>query len=316
MEMNNYVLSKKIGSGAFGSVFLGYNHFNAERCAIKQIKNEKRFKDCALKEIKILKEIKEKNNGLYPIIEYQDEFIDNDIQYLVFEFMKMNLYEYYNRNNIYMSEVIYIIQKVTLGLKFIHELGIIHSDLKPENIMINPETQKIKIIDLGSAKYNLDKNNNFYIQSRYYRSPEVIFELKYDVKIDIWSLGCIMYELLFKNPLFKGRNIPDMVNLFSTKIGVPNLISEYYTSKWFKYYFSWDFKKNMYVRNIVYPKNKIYFNIDSNGLIRDLKIKMINVKYFQKNKIIDLLRRIIVYNPKERWEASQILNHNIMEHHL
>ena len=81
------------------------------------------------------------------------------------------------------------------GLKFLHRLGIIHCDIKPENILIKSYRRcKIKIIDLGSSCFRAD-NLGFYVQSRSYRAPEVIVGLPYDEKIDIWSLGCVLAEL-------------------------------------------------------------------------------------------------------------------------
>jgi dual specificity protein kinase YAK1 len=316
MAINNYILSKKLGSGAFGKVYLGFNSINAERCAIKQIKNEQKFKNAALKEIKILKELKELEDydkEDFPIIYFKDDFIDNDIQYLVFEFMKINLYNYYKNTYLNIEEIIFITRNVTLGLKYIHSLNIIHCDLKPENIMITQESNKVKIIDLGSAKYEKNPNKYFYIQSRYYRAPEVIFEFKYKCQIDIWSLGCIIYELLFSYPLFPGKNVPDIVNLHTTMIGVPNMIADYYNSKWFKYYFKWDMKNNIYLRNISNPRKTIYKPIDNLGLPKSLRRKLYKVKKNIKENIIDLLLGMIEYDSEKRLTASDILNNEIFQ---
>ena len=87
-----------------------------------------------------------------------------------------------------------------------HELGISHRDLKPENILLKDET--VRICDLGSSKV-LDKSpdsmNTPYVVSRYYRAPELILAChKYDFSIDIWSVGCILFELLLRTPMFPG----------------------------------------------------------------------------------------------------------------
>jgi len=81
------------------------------------------------------------------------------------------------------------------ALVYLHHLNIVHCDLKPENILLKSYRKcEIKVIDLGSSCFMSD-NLNLYIQSRSYRSPEVILGLPYDQKIDIWSLGCILAEL-------------------------------------------------------------------------------------------------------------------------
>jgi len=93
----------------------------------------------------------------------------------------------------------YILQAIARqcleALAYLHSLGIIHSDLKPENVLIKSYSRcEIKVIDLGSSCFETD-NLCLYVQSRSYRAPEVILGLPYGPKIDIWSLGCIMAEL-------------------------------------------------------------------------------------------------------------------------
>lgn len=98
------------------------------------------------------------------------------------------------------------IRQIFNGLKNMHELGISHRDLKPENILL--KDQIVRICDLGSSKV-LDKSpasmNTPYVVSRYYRAPELILAChKYDFSIDIWAVGCILFELLLKTPMFPG----------------------------------------------------------------------------------------------------------------
>jgi serine/threonine protein kinase len=95
--------------------------------------------------------------------------------------------------------------QVLHSLAFLHGLGLIHCDIKPENIMIADFKQPlVKIIDLGSSCFQYDALAT-YVQSRSYRAPEVILKARYNSKIDIWSLGCILAELLLGSVLFQVR---------------------------------------------------------------------------------------------------------------
>lgn len=122
----------------------------------------------------------------------------------------MNLYNFYKQyNELVNTEVILSFTKqMASALKFLHRLFIIHADLKPENIMItNIYEKKFKLIDMGSCVIkSSSKRINFYIVSRYYRAPELVYEKQFNEKIDMWSLGCIIFELFTDTPLFYAKN--------------------------------------------------------------------------------------------------------------
>ena len=94
--------------------------------------------------------------------------------------------------------------QVLQGLLFLKRQNIIHCDLKPENILLKQENKSgIKIIDLGSGCFEKDQIYT-YIQSRFYRAPEIIIGMPYTSAIDIWSMGCILCELFLGFPIFPG----------------------------------------------------------------------------------------------------------------
>lgn len=116
------------------------------------------------------------------------------------------------------------------------ELNIIHCDLKPENILLcNPKRSAIKIIDFGSS-CQLGQRIYQYIQSRFYRSPEVLLGIPYDMSIDMWSLGCILIEMHTGEPLFSGVNEFDQMMKIVEVLGVPPRHILEQAPKWRKYF--------------------------------------------------------------------------------
>jgi serine/threonine protein kinase len=104
-------------------------------------------------------------------------------------------------------------------MEFVHSLHLIHSDLKPENILIKSFTKcEVKVIDFGSSCYETDKLTS-YVQSRSYRAPEVILGYHYSTKIDIWSVGCIAFELWTGRVLFVNDSVPSMLARIQGIIG-------------------------------------------------------------------------------------------------
>ena len=107
------------------------------------------------------------------------------------------------------------------GLYFMHKQGIIHCDIKPENILFNNTTlDGIKIIDFGCSCY-VGKILYSYIQSRYYRAPEVVLGREYGPEIDIWSLGCVLCELVTGTPIFPAKDETELMVMLIKVIGMP-----------------------------------------------------------------------------------------------
>ena len=109
------------------------------------------------------------------------------------------------------------------SLAYIHSLGICHRDIKPQNLLLDPESSVLKLCDFGSAKVlTRGEQNVSYICSRYYRAPELIFGANdYTVSIDIWSAGCVMAELLLGQPIFPGESGVDQLVEIIKVLGTP-----------------------------------------------------------------------------------------------
>jgi len=113
--------------------------------------------------------------------------------------------------------------QLSRALAHIHSLGICHRDIKPQNLLVNPANQQLKLCDFGSAKALVKGEPNVsYICSRYYRAPELIFgSTDYTTAIDIWSQGCVGAELLLGQPLFPGDSGVDQLVEIIKVLGTP-----------------------------------------------------------------------------------------------
>jgi serine/threonine-protein kinase PRP4 len=112
-----------------------------------------------------------------------------------------------------------------LGLSLMRKCNILHADLKPDNILVNDSRNMLKICDLGSASDATENEITPYLVSRFYRAPEIILGMQYDFAIDVWSVGCTLYELFTGKILFTGRtnnqmlrSIMDCRGKFTTKM--------------------------------------------------------------------------------------------------
>lgn len=116
----------------------------------------------------------------------------------IFPLLERNLLQQLLRKGKTPEEVLRIAHDVCSGLRDLHSKGIIHQDLKPENIVFDKKNDRFVLIDLGSATLLLNKAKKkyHYIQSSFYRAPEICLRRDYDFRVDVWSLGCIMVELL------------------------------------------------------------------------------------------------------------------------
>ena len=146
-------------------------------------------------------------------------------QCLVFEMLSLNLYELL-KNTQFGGVSLNLIRKfakqVLKALAFLatSDVDIIHCDLKPENILLrHPKKSGVKVIDFGSSCRS-NKRMYSYIQSRFYRSPEVIMGLPYGVAIDMWSLGCILAEMHTGEPLFSGSDQFDQMQKIVKLLGM------------------------------------------------------------------------------------------------
>ncbi|CAG7724883.1 unnamed protein product, partial [Allacma fusca] len=218
-----YEILEVIGKGSFGQVVRGLDHKTSSQVAIKIIRNKKRFHAQALVEVKILEHLR-KRDVENSIIRMFTSFYFRNHLCIVFELMSLNLYELIRRNH-YQGFSFSLIKKFTVCLLkclvLLKQENIIHCDLKPENILLRRRgSSGIKVIDFGSSCFTHERVFS-YIQSRFYRAPEVILGIPYTTAIDIWSLGCVLTELSTGYPLFPGENEVEQLACIMETIGLP-----------------------------------------------------------------------------------------------
>ncbi|XP_017794428.1 PREDICTED: dual specificity tyrosine-phosphorylation-regulated kinase 2-like [Habropoda laboriosa] len=220
-----YEMLKVIGKGSFGQVVKAYDHKKQEHCALKIVRNEKRFYRQAEEEVKILSELRRQDeDDTMNIIHMFDAFRFRNHMCITFELLSINLYELIKKNK-FQGFSLQLVKKFAHSLlQCLHALyknRIIHCDLKPENVLLKqPGRSGIKVIDFGSSCYE-DQRVYTYIQSRFYRAPEVILGAKYGMPIDMWSLGCILVELVTGYPLLPGEDEADQMARIIELLGMP-----------------------------------------------------------------------------------------------
>ncbi|KAG2180143.1 hypothetical protein INT43_003931, partial [Umbelopsis isabellina] len=220
-----YEILGVLGKGSFGQVLKCLDHKTGESVAIKIIRNKKRFHAQALVEVKILQDlIAWDPEDRYNNVRMTDHFYFRNHLCIAFECLSMNLYEFIKSNN-FRGFSLALIKRFSVqilnSLSLLNRHNVIHCDLKPENILLKyPNRSTIKIIDFGSSCLQSEKVYT-YIQSRFYRSPEVILGMTYSMTIDMWSLGCILAELYTGYPLFPGENEQEQLACIMEVQGVP-----------------------------------------------------------------------------------------------
>ncbi|CDS36426.1 dual specificity [Echinococcus multilocularis] len=220
-----YEVIDTIGRGAFGEVVAAYDHRNRQRVALKIIRNRPNLHEQAKVEAKMLSVLMRRDpKGKNFTLRMFDDFTFRNHPCIVCELIGENLFEVLKRRDFrgLPTKVIRGITRCCLKcLTILKEESIIHCDIKPENILVFPDDKAhVKLIDFGSSCRESEQIYN-YIQSRYYRAPEVILGLRYSTLIDMWSLGCVLAELYTGAPLFPGVDEADQLRCITRLLGAP-----------------------------------------------------------------------------------------------
>lgn len=281
MVQVTYPATEIVGHGSFGVVFTTVIEESGEKVAIKKVLQDRRFKNRELEIMKLLQHdnIVDLRYHFYECEPQTDEVYLN----LILEYMPQSLYHRLRhfvsaRTPMPRDEIKLYMFQLFKSLNYLHRVTCVcHRDIKPQNLLVNPDTLQLKLCDFGSAKQlKATEPNVSYICSRYYRAPELIFgSTEYTTQIDIWSTGCVMAELLLGQPMFPGESGIDQLVEIIKILGTP-------------------------MRSEICAMNKNYSD-HKFPQIKPIPLTMV----FKREDLdtIQLLNNVLQYNPTKRFNA-------------
>ncbi|ELU14889.1 hypothetical protein CAPTEDRAFT_20998 [Capitella teleta] len=213
-----------VGSGAYGQVCSAVDTLTSSQVAIKKLSRP--FQSAVhakrtYREIRMLKHMNHENIiGLLDVFTPTTTLECFEDVYLVTHLMGADLNNIVKTQKLTDDHVQFLIYQILRGLKYVHSAGIIHRDLKPSNIAVNEDCE-LKILDFGLAR-QADDEMTGYVATRWYRAPEIMLNwMRYNQTVDVWSVGCIMAELLTGKPLFPGTDHIDQLTKTMRITGTP-----------------------------------------------------------------------------------------------
>ena len=281
-----YTVESVAGHGSFGVVYQAHRVEARDKVAIKKVLQDRRFKN---RELQIMRELAHPNVCHLEQYYFSSNSKGEVYLNLVLEYVPDNVHNLLKRHTQTrqsMPEMVVKLYTYQLcsALTYLHAASICHRDIKPQNLLVDPKTHVLKLCDFGSAKQLQSGEPNIsYICSRYYRAPELIFgATDYSPAIDIWSVGCVMAELVLGYPMFSGDSGVDQLVEIIKVLGTPS-------------------------RDEINSMNPNY---------NELKFPQIKGHSLHKifgNSIgveaLDLLTKFLTYSPKQRITAAQALRH-------
>ncbi|KAI0675526.1 kinase-like protein [Trametes maxima] len=286
-------LIRELGSGAYGYVISAADEISGEPVAIKMVTRALEKVALAkrvLREITLLRHFAHENiTGLIDV-DCSPDLSEMHVSFLARS--RSDLHQIIKSGQPLTNEhVQYFVYQVFRGMKYIHSASVVHRDLKPGNLLVNADCE-LKICDFGLSRgFNSAPNENptimtEYVATRWYRAPEImlVIALAHHAAVDVWSIGCIMAELMMGKPLFKGKDYVDQLNKILDVLGTPD---------------------DAVISRIASPKAQAY--------IRSLPLK--KRVPFEKliptadPQAIDLLVKLLQFDPAARITVAEALEH-------
>ncbi|EQC39018.1 CMGC/MAPK protein kinase [Saprolegnia diclina VS20] len=289
-----YSLLKPIGTGAYGAVIAAKNHEDGSSVAIKKIASI--FDDLVdakriLRETRLLGHFAHKNITKLldvPAPPSREAFED---MYIIAELMETDLHQViYSMQPMSDDHIKYFLYQILCALHHIHSAGVIHRDMKPSNILLNSNCD-LKICDFGLARGGFPENAELteYVVTRWYRAPEIMLNcLNYTESVDMWAVGCILAEMMQREPLFPGNDYIHQLKLIIKFMGTPKQEEI-------------EFVKNAKALRFL-TKLPIY------------KATKLDEAFPSANpEAVDLLKQMLVFNPEKRISVLDALQHPYLQ---
>ena len=284
--MNKYKILEIVGEGAYGIVYKCENIQTGSIVAIKKFKEvEEELQHTMIRELNCVEKIKHEN-----IVGYIESFEINNILFIVFEYVEKTLLEVLksSENGLHPSLIKKYVYQMCKAVNYLHQQNIIHRDVKPENLLINPNNDVLKLCDFGFARQILPSTQKItdYVATRWYRAPELLITGGYyGIEVDYWAIGCIMGELVDGQPLFPGDNELDQINKIQSILGkVP------------------DDQIEAFNNNPIY-RNKMLDEVDEEITLKDIYGDKLD------NIAIDFMKGLLELDPKKRLSGDKVFNH-------
>ncbi|TIB82456.1 kinase-like protein [Wallemia mellicola] len=217
LDNGRYLVFAMLGSGMFSTVVrVKDSKADDKEYAVKIIRSQESMYKAAQKEITLLERLKELDeDDKKHVIRLERTFEHRGHLCIVFENLSMNLREILKKFGanvgINIKAVRAYAHQMLLALSLLKKANLMHADLKPDNILVSENKAHLKVCDLGSAADVSEGDITPYLVSRFYRAPEIILGLPYDTAIDMWSIGCTLYEMYTGQILFAGRSNNEML---------------------------------------------------------------------------------------------------------
>ena len=294
-----YKVQETMGEGAYGVVCSAVHVPSGQKVAIKKIEHHRNAMTClrTLRELKLLRHFQHENIISVLDVPAPSPYASFNEVYLVQELMPTDLHKVIRSQDLSNDHCRYFIYQLLRGVKAIHSAGVLHRDLKPANLLVNAECD-LKICDFGLARADVDREEQHdismteYVATRWYRAPEVMITFKkYTKAIDMWSVGCILAEMLSGRVLFPGIDYRDQLLLIFRTIGSPS-VQEYEEIKVRR---AREYLKSLPVQQRIPWKSIIPNVTDSSS---------------------ELLSHLLTFSPQERITVEEALRHPyVREYH-